>query len=458
MCLAGFMIALDALVVITALPSIQHDFRAGLSTVQWTVNAYGLTFAAGIITAAALGDRFGRRRLFVIGVGAFTVASAACALAPSIDFLIAARAVQGLGAAMVSPLSLTILASVFPPERRGTVIGIWGGIAGLAVASGPLVGGGLTQALSWHWIFWVNVPIGVAVSALCLRRVAESRGPATRLDLPAAGLISGAAVSLIWGLLRANEAGWGSVETVVAFTLGSVLLAGFIVWEGRAPEPMLPLRLFSSRMFTAANASGFLMMAALIPAAFLISQYLQVVLGNSPFNAGLRFLPMTATPLVVAPLAGMLSDRIGPRPLMITGLLLQGVGLAWFALAATTGVAYSQLILPLLIAGVGVSMPFATTATAILSAVKPADMGKASGTSNTLQQLGGAFGIAIATAVFAAGAHGTTPVAFDAGFRPALAVAAATSLLGAVTATAVASRRLRSARIAPEPALAVVNG
>lgn len=438
---AFFMVALDSLVVITALPAMHHDLGAGVSTLEWTVNAYSLAFAAGIIPAAALGDRLGRRRVFAMGLALFSAASAACALAPTAELLIASRAIQGIGAAIVMPLSLTILTGAFPAERRGAVVGIWGGIAGLAVAGGPLVGGAVTQGLDWHWIFWVNVPIGLVATALSLVRLAESRGPAARLDLPAVVLVSGGAFGIVWGLVRANDAGWGSPEIVAALSLGILLMAGFVAWERQAREPMLPLRLFRNVRFAAANATGFLMIAALLAAAFFASQYFQFVLGFSPLGTGLRFLPWTATPILVAPAAGVLSDRIGQRPVMVAGMLLQGVGLAWFAMVATTGVGYQQLVLPLLVAGVGVSMAIATTPTAALSAVAPPDLGKASGANSTLQRFGGVFGIAVATAIFAANGHLGTPATFAAGFRPALAAAAGFSVLGAITALAGGSRR-----------------
>jgi EmrB/QacA subfamily drug resistance transporter len=442
---AFFMVVLDALVVITALPVMQRDLGASISTLEWTVNAYTLAFAAGIITAAALGDRLGRVRVFATGLALFTAASAACALAPTAQLLIAARVIQGIGAAMVMPLSLTILTAAFPPERRGAIVGIWGGLAGLAVASGPLIGGAVTQGIDWHWIFWVNVPIGLVATVLSVLRLTESHGPATRLDLPAAGLVSGGAIGIVWGLVRANDVGWGSPEILAALSLGILLLAGFVAWERRAPEPMLPMRLFGSRTFVAAIATSFLMTGALFSAAFLVSQYFQFVLGDSPLNTGLRILPWTVTPMVVAPVAGMLSDRIGQRPLMVVGMLLQSVGLGWFALVATTSTAYGQLILPLLVAGVGVSMVLPTTATAALGAVAPSDIGKASGANSTFQRFGSAFGIAAATAVFAANGHLGTAASFAAGFRPALGVAAGLSLLGAVSALAVGFRGGRSA-------------
>jgi EmrB/QacA subfamily drug resistance transporter len=441
--IAFLMVTLDALVVITALPAIHHELGASLSTLEWTVNAYTLAYAAGIITAAALGDRFGRRRLFVIGLVVFSAASAACALAPSVQLLIAFRAAQGIGAAIIMPLSLTILTAAFPPERRGAIIGLWGGIGGLAVAAGPLIGGAITQGLDWHWIFWVNVPIGLVAAILSLVFLTESYGPATRLDLPAVGLVTGGAVALVWGLVQAggSSGGWTSAQTLLSLGIGLLLLIGFVAWERRAPEPMLPLRLFRSRTFAAANATGFLMVAALFGAAFLTAQYFQLGLGFSPLGTGVRILPWTATPILVAPLAGVLSDRIGRRPVMVVGMLLQGLGLGWFALVASASVAYGQLVLPLVVAGVGVSMALAATPTAVLSAVDPADIGKASGANSTFQRFGSVFGVAVATAVFAANGALGSPATFVSGYRPALAVLAGLSLLGALTSLAVRGRQ-----------------
>jgi EmrB/QacA subfamily drug resistance transporter len=438
---AFFMVALDALVVITALPAIRDGLGGSLSSLEWTVNAYTLTFAAGIITAAALGDRLGRRRMYIAGLLLFTAASAACAVAPSAGTLIAARAVQGLGAAIVTPLSLTILTGAFPANRRGAIVGIWGGLGGLAVACGPLVGGAVVQGLSWHWIFWVNVPIGLAAAGLSWFRLPESRGPATRLDLPAVVLITAAAVGIAWALVRAADVGWGSAQIVGALLAGAALIAGFIAWEQRAAAPMLPPSLLRIRAFSAANLTGFCMMAAITSAAFLMSQYLQLGLGYSPLATGLRFLPWTAAPVLVAPLAGALADRIGPRPLMAAGLLLQAAGLAYIAMIVSTTVGYGRLVLPLVIAGVGISMALPATPAAALSAVPPQEMGKASGVLNTLQRLGGVFGVAIVSAVFAGSGQLGTPAGVTAGFRPALAVSAGLSLLGAASALAVSRPR-----------------
>lgn len=296
----------------------------------------------------------------------------------------------------------------------------------------------------------MNVPIGLLASVLAVARLAESHGPATRLDLPAVVLVSGGAIGLVWGLVHAGDVGWGSAGTIVALGIGLLFMGNFVAWELLVREPMLPLRLFRSRSFAAANATGFLMVAALFGAVFLTAQYFQLGLGFSPLDTGLRLLPWTATPILVAPAAGVLSDRIGRRPVMAAGMLLQGIGLAWFALVATSSVGYGQLVLPLLVAGIGVSMALAATPAAVLSAVAPADMGKASGANSTFQRFGSVFGVAVASAVFAANGHLGTAASFGAGFRPALAVAAGLSVIGAMSALAVGSRRRLPAAAQPE--------
>ncbi len=455
---AFFMTALDALVVITALPAIHAGLGGSISTLEWTVNAYTLTLAAGIITAAALGDRFGRRRMYVAGLLLFTVASAACALAPSAGLLIGARAIQGLGAALITPLSLTILASAFSVERRGAVVGVMGAIGGLAIAGGPLVGGAVVQGLDWHWIFWLNVPIGLVAAALSMSRLPESRGSAARIDLPGVASAAIGAVALAWGLVRAADVGWGSAQVIGALILAAVLMAGFVAWERRASEPMLPLRLLRNPVFAAANATGFLMFASITSAAFMTAQYFQLGLGYSPLGTGLRFLPWTLTPLLIAPAAGALADKVGSRPLMSLGLALQGAGLVWFALGATSTAGYGRFVLPLIIAGVGISMAIPTVPASALNAVPPADMGKASGVQNTLQRFGSVFGVAVAAAVFSANGHLGSSAAVISGFRPALAAAAGLSVVGALTALGVGGRR-RSPSASPQqaPALATAR-
>jgi EmrB/QacA subfamily drug resistance transporter len=452
--LSFFMVVLDSLVVITALPRMQQDLHVGLSTLQWTVNAYGIAFAAGIITAAALGDRFGRRRVFVSGLALFTLASAACALAPNASLLIAARTVQGLGGAAVMPLSLTILTRAFPVERRGAIVGIYGGLAGLAVASGPLVGGALTQGIDWHWIFWANVPLGIVAVLLSARLLPESRGAAARLDLPGVALVSAGVVALVWALVRANTVGWASVEVIGTLLAGAVLVAGFLVWEGWAAQPLLPLGLLRIRAFAAGNATAFLTGGAIFGGAFMVSQYFQFALGYSPLATGIRLLPWTMTPIFVAPLAGALSDRIGRRPLIVTGLALQALGFAWLALRASAHVSLTELLIALFAAGVGISMALPTVPTAVLSAVEPPQMGTASGINNMMQRFGAVFAVAIASSVFTAYGHLGTPASVTDGFRPAIAASALLSLLGALSAVLLKARTTAPAELEPAASIA----
>src|SRR5499427_7385966 len=443
---AYFMVTLDALVVVTALPSIHRSLGGGISTLQWTVSAYTIAFGAGILTAAALGDWLGRRRVYVAGLALFTAASAACALAPNDTALITFRVFQGMGAAIVMPLGLTLLTSAFPPERRGAVVGIWGGVAGLAVACGPLVGGAVTQDLNWHWVFWINVPVGVLAVAGAWLRLPESRGPQNRLDIPALVLVSAGVGVLIWGLVQGSKVGWASTQGLTGLILGPALILAFVAWEARAADPMIPLGIFRSVTFSSAVSTQFLMSAAIYSAAFLTSQFFQFALGYSPLGTGLRFLPWTATPLLISPLAGALSDKIGARTLTVPGLLLQGAGFAWIVAYASHHAGYGGYIAPFIIAGTGISMALPCVTTAGLNAVSPALLGKAAGTLNTLQQFGAVFGIAIVTAVF--NTHGSLagPATVASGYRPALAVAAGLSVLGA--ATAIGIRRAAQTRAA----------
>jgi EmrB/QacA subfamily drug resistance transporter len=434
---AYFMVILDTGALFTALPRMQRDLHAGLASLQWTVNSYGIAFAAGILTAAALGDRFGRRRVFNLGLALFTVSSAACALAPSTVVLTVARTVQGLGAAAVLPLSLTILTTAYPPQRRGLIVGIYGGLAGLAVASGPVVGGVVTEGLGWHWIFWLNVPIGLLATALATRLLPESHGAPERLDLPGVTLVTAGVVSLVWALVRANDTGWSSPEIVGTLVLGCVLLVLFVGRERRTPAPMLPLRLFRQRVFAAGNLTMFLMSGATFAAAFLITQEFQFARGYSPISTGLRLLPFFGTPMVIAPLAGALSDRIGRRPIMVTGLALQALGFAWVAARGSLDTSWIELVIALLVAGVGVSMAVPTVPTAVLSSVAETEMGKASGISYMAQRFGAVFAIAIASAVFSAHGNLSNPAAVTAGFRPALWSCVVFATLAALSAAAI---------------------
>ena len=442
---AYFMVVLDSVVVITALPRMQVDLHVGVASLQWTLTAYNIAFAAGIITAAAVGDRFGRRRIFNLGLALFTVSSAVCALAPDAPELIAARTVQGLAGAIVLPLSLTILTTTFPAERRGMIIGIYGGLAGLAVALGPIIGGAVTQGLDWHWIFWINVPIGAVALPLALRLLPESYGARERLDLVGAALVTAAVVAIVWALVRGDQAGWTSTEIVSCLVSGAALLLAFVAWEKRVSEPMVPLHLFRSRAFAVGNVTTFLMTGAIFAAGFLVTQEFQLARGYSPVPAGVRLLPFFATPMLVSPIAGAVSDRIGRRPVMATGLFLQTAGLAWVAVRGSLSTNWVELDIALLIAGVGVSMALPTVPTAVLNSVAPRELGKASGINYMMQRFGAVFAIAIASAVFAADGHLGTPASVTDGFKPALAVCAGFALLAALSALAITPPMTRPA-------------
>ena len=437
----SLMAALDTMVVTTALSTIRLDLDASVGQLEWTVNAYNLSFAVLLITGAALGDRFGRRRLYAGGLALFAFASAACALAPDAGWLIAGRAVQGVGAALLMPLALALLSSAFPPERRGAAIGIFSAITGLAVASGPLVGGAVIQGISWEWIFWVNVPIALVAVPLVLTKIGESVGSDTALDLRGLALITAGALGIVWGLVRGNSAGWDTFEVIGTIVAGCLLTAAFVAWERRAPTPMLPPELFRSRSFSAGNAAIFFTFAALFGAVFFVAQLMQTGLGNDPLGAGLRLLPWTGTFMTVAPIAGAMADRIGERPLMVTGLVLQAAGMAWLALVAEPGVAYSSLLAPLIIAGVGVSMAIPSAQNTVLASASMEEIGKAAGANSMMRELGGVFGVAVAVAVFAgAGSYLSVGAFFD-GFGPAIGVAAGLSAVGAIAGLALPGRR-----------------
>ena len=450
--IALFMTTLDNLVVTTALPTMQRDLHASISGLEWTVNAYTLTFAVLLMLGAALGDRLGRKRVFLVGLGIFTLGSAAAAMSPSIEWLIGARALQGVGGAIVTPLTLTILSDAVPADRRGLALGLWGGVSGLGVALGPLVGGAVVQGLSWQWIFWLNVPIGLAAIPLGMSRLRESHGPAARIDVTGVGLITASALGLVWGLVRANSRGWTSPEIVASLIAGVVLLVVFVAWERRAREPMLPMRFFRNRAFAAANAASLLMFFGMFGSIFLLTQYLQNVQGNSPLEAGLRMLPWTGMPMIVAPIAGAVTDRIGGRPLLIAGLALQATALAWLAAITAPDVAYIDLVPPFAIAGVGMALFFAPVATVVLGAVSPREAGKASGANNAIRELGGVFGVAVLASIFThQGGYGSADLFTD-GIIPALWVGAAVVGVGALAAGFLPGRRGENVRIG-EPAL-----
>ncbi|MGW5368227.1 DHA2 family efflux MFS transporter permease subunit [Streptomyces sp. NPDC004009] len=438
---AGFMAALDNLVVTTALPSIREDLGGALDDLEWTVSAYTLTFAVLLMTGAALGDRFGRRRLFLAGLTVFTGASAAAAMAPGIGSLIAARAVQGVGAAVLMPLTLTLLTAAVPAARRGTAYGIWGAVNGLAVASGPLIGGSLTEHISWHWIFWLNVPLGLVLLPLARLRLAESHGTGARLDLPGTVFASGGLFGIVYGLVRGPADGWTDTTVLSALFAGSALLVGFVLYSTRAAAPMLPMRLFRSRAFAGINAASLLMFVGMFGSIFLLSQYMQGVLGYSPTEAGLRMLPWTGMPMLVAPVAGILSDRVGGRPVVATGLFLQAAGLGYMACVVSADVSYAAQLPGLVISGIGMALYFAPAANLVMSSVRPREQGIASGANNALREVGGALGIAIMSSIFSAQGGYASAQNFVDGLRPALVTGSAVVALAGLAALLVPGRR-----------------
>jgi EmrB/QacA subfamily drug resistance transporter len=445
--LALFMVTLDNLVVTFALPSIRLQFHVDIASLEWTVNAYTLSFAVLLLSGAALGDRFGRRRMFVLGLGIFTLGSAAAALAPTAGALIAARVFQGAGAAVVMPLTLTLLSEAFPAGRRGVALGIWSGISGLGVALGPVIGGAVISGISWHWIFWINVPVGLVVGPLAVLRLSESRGPNGRFDIPGLVLATGGLFGIVYGLVRANAIGWGSSTVLGAMLGGAALLIAFTLWELRSPAPMLPMRFFRSRAFSATNAVSFAMYFGMFGSVFLLAQFFQTAQHYSALQAGLRTLPWTGMPILVAPVAGILSDRVGSRPLMATGLALQALALVWIDRALSPGMAYASVIVPFILAGTGMALVFAPAANAVLSSVRRHETGQASGANNAIREVGGVFGIAVLAAVFSHTGGYATPVQFVAGLQPAVLVGSGVLAIGAIAALfvpSIASQRART--------------
>ena len=423
--LALFMASLDNLVVSTALPVIRVHLHAGLSGLEWTVNAYTLTFAVLLLSAAAVGERFGRRRIFVLGIALFTGASALAAVSPTIGILVAARALQGAGGAMIMPLSLTLLSAAVPPERRNLALGLWGGIGGAAVAIGPLVGGAVTSGWSWQYIFWLNVPVGVVLAPLAWWKLSESRGARSRLDLVGVGLVSAGLFGVVLGLVRGNAHGWTSDSVVGSFIIGAVALATFLAWELRSDHPMLDIRLFRQRGFAAVNVTAMLFSFGMFGAIFFLTQFLQTVQGLSPLAAGIRVLPWTAMPMLLAPVVGMLAERWGGKPLVVTGLVCQAVGLTWLALLVTPTTPYVDMVVPFVVSGMGMTLFFVPLASVVLSSVPRSLEGVASGANSAFRELGGVLGIAVLGAVFSAHGGYSSGQSYVDGMTPAVYVGAA---------------------------------
>ncbi|GII86763.1 MFS transporter [Sphaerisporangium siamense] len=432
-----FLVALNNLVVTNALPEIGQDLKAGLDDLQWVVNAYVLAFAGLQITAAALGDRLGRRRLFVVGILVFVAASALCAVAESTAVLLTARVLQGVGAAAVFPLSLTLLAAGVPERRRNLAVGLWGAVSGTAVAVGPLVGGAVTEGLSWQWIFWVNVPIGLAAVGLVYRVLGESKGEGRGMDLPGMVLGCAAITTAVWAIVEAHGRGWTDPVILGAFGGAAVLLALFVAWERRTPRPLLPLSFYRSRPFVLSNLVSLAMYFGVFGSIFLLVQYLQGPLAYSPLEAGVRTLPWTLMPMFLAPVAGLLVGRVGGGKLMAAGLGLQAAALFWIGTLADPGREYTALIPALIVAGIGMGLTFAPNSAVVLAAVRTEEHGKASGANSTIREVGGALGVAVLATVFqqsggVVGPSPAAPTAFFDGIVPALYVGAAVVAAGAL--------------------------
>jgi EmrB/QacA subfamily drug resistance transporter len=427
-----FMVVLDNLVVSVALPSIHRDLGASIQSLEWTVNAYVLSYAVLLLTGAAIGDRFGRKRMFMTGIALFTASSAAAALAPSVGLLIVARATQGVGAAITTPLTLTLLANAFPPERRGMAIGVWSGISGIAVALGPLVGGAVVQAASWHWIFWINVPIGIVLVPLAALRLSESHGPAQPLDLRGLAFGSTGLFGIVFGLVRSQSLGWSNPEVVVSLAAGAALVVAFIRYERGAQAPMLPMSFFARRGFAVTNVVSLAMYFGMFGSIFFLSQFLQNVLHNTPLQAGVKLLVWTGATMVVSPLAGFFSERYGSRLFMAAGLALQAIALGWLATLAGVHQTYASMIGPFILGGAGMALVFAPSANAVLASVRSDQAGQASGATNAIRELGGVLGVSVLATVFTSHGGYSSPQEFVNGLVPAMWVGTAVLGVGAL--------------------------
>jgi EmrB/QacA subfamily drug resistance transporter len=433
-----FMIMLDNTVVNVALPSIQQDLNTGLSELQWIVTGYALSFAALMLIGGKLADAYGRRLIFVVGIVVFTGASLWCGLADSGNMLIAARLVQGIGAALMNPATLSIIAATFPPRERGMAIGIWAGVSALALAIGPLVGGLLTEHLSWHWIFFVNVPVGVVAIAASFLLITESKDDThVSLDLPGLATSALGLFALTYGLIEANTYGWTSARIVGSFVVAVVSLGAFLQIERRRRAPMLDLSLFRSGTYAGANIAMLLVALAMFGVFFFVSLYMQNVLGYSAVQAGAAFLPMTVLIILIAPFAGKASDKYGSRWLMTIGMVLLGVQLLYLSQLGIDATFWN--ILPgFVVGGLGMALTMTPTAAAATRAVPVEKSGVGSAVLNAMRQVGGSVGIALMGAIVAAEANDQPGLAgFMAGFERSLLVAALIAFAGSIVAFAL---------------------
>jgi EmrB/QacA subfamily drug resistance transporter len=403
MCFALFMIMLDNTAVNVALPSIQRDFDASLSALEWTVNAYTLTFAVLLVTGGRLGDIFGRRRMFLFGVVVFAVASATIGFSPSDGWLVGWRAVQGIGAAFMMPATLSIITNAFPPEERGKAIGTWAGVSAIALAVGPLLGGWLTEDVSWRAIFFINLPVAVGAVAVTLFAAHESRDETVdrSVDIPGIAAMTVALTALVFALVEGNSWGWGSAGILGLLALSVVALAGFVAIERRASAPIVDFEAMRSKQFLGANIVAFMVSFGMLAMFFFLALYMQNILGFSPLEAGVRFLPATVVIIFAGPIAGRLADRFGPRPLMVTGLLITAVSLAWQS-RVEVDTSYGFLVGAFVLMGLGIGLVMSPMSMAAMNAVDRSKAGVASGTLSMFRMVGGTFGVAALGALVAA--------------------------------------------------------
>lgn len=429
-----FMATLDNLVMTNALPVLHRDLGASVEELQWFVNAYTLAFAGAILLASALGDRYGRRTVFAIGIAVFGIGSVFAALSTDPSQLIVARAVQGLGGAGIFPLSLALLSGGVAPERRPLAIGIWGGVSGLGVAVGPLVGGAIMEGWNWQAIFWLNVPIAILAIPFALWALRNDRGARVRLDLLGAVMIAPSVVLLVHAIVRGNDDGWGSFGVIAELVAGMALLTGFVAWQARTSAPLVPMRLFRDRSFTVTNIAGFGFSFGTFGAIFLLIQYMQVVQGASPWEAAVRTTPWTLAPMVIAPLAGLIAPRVGTRILMVVGLVMQATALIWLTAILDLDTPYAAMIAPFVIAGVGMGLVFAPSATALLATLGIVDHAKASGVNSTVREIGLALGTAVLTAIFLGAGGELVPDLYVEAARPAVFVGGIVLVISAIAA------------------------
>jgi EmrB/QacA subfamily drug resistance transporter len=455
---AALLVGLDALVVSTAVTTIRADLGASSGQLGWMVNAYTLAFAVLLMPASALGDRYGRRRMFTLGVLVFAAASCGCAVASGPGLLIAARAFQGAGSAAIMPLALALLTAAFPPEQRAGALGVFAATTGISVPLGPLVGGAVVHGISWPWIFWLNVPLGLALALAARLRVAESETSRTRIDVAGLTLVAAGSLGVVWALVRADESGWTSPEIVTAFAVGVAGLAAFVLWERHTQGPMLALTLFENARFSAGAATIFFLWGSALGSVYFMAQFFQSAQGHDALGAGVRMAAWGATTVIVPRLVGRRIPRHGERIFIVTGMALHAGSLLWLAGVAGPARGYAWLVVPLVLSGAGCAMAIPAAQSLALSSVKGVEVGMAAGAFSMLRQLGGAAGVAAMVAGFTGFGSYAGASSFTGGFRAALVVGAGfAAVAGAVGTGLTFGIRPRSANPSDMSALAPVR-